>query len=453
MTAARLGRLQDMRRSHPFARLGLLCLLLVMPSLVAAAPAWAQTVTPADEILDQLREDQVAVAPDADVPLDEQAVEQAVQASSVPLYVAAVSHSTVQQFGDIEALVDELGFALGDSDSVVLVISDRPDVHAASGGAAQERGVNASAALAVANTRDEFTEASVTALVREFAAELDQQVARGPADGSSGAGLGGLLPLLALGALGAGGYALLSSRRGSRNRAKELEDARADVESLYGRLGSDVQLLAPGDDPVARQALADASERYTATGALLAKADTPGEFAAARRTAVEGLTAARVVRERLGLDPGPDVPLPPGEGPQLTETARVRVGNEEYDGSPTYEPGRPHYYEGGYYQGQPVPGGWYATPFWQSLLLGGLMSGSLGGRGYGRGYGGGFAGGGLGGGVGGFGGGVIGGGRRGSLGRLGGLGTRRGSGGGWGGGRRGGGGGWGSGGRRGGGGW
>ena len=463
MTSARLGRLDDMRRLRLSARLGLLCLLLVAPSLVAAGPVSAQTVTSTEELVEELRRDQVAIAPDANVPIDEQAVAQAVQASSVPLYVAAVSDSTVQQFGDLRALVDEIGFALGDSDAVVLVISDGPDVHAAAGGAAQERGIDTFAALEASNTRRDFSEASVNALVREFAAEIDRQAATGGASGSSpapatdGGGLGGLVPLLALGALGAGGYALLKSRRTSRSREQELEDARADVESLYGRLGSDVQLLAPGDDPVARQALADASERYNATGALLAKADTPGEYAAARRTAVEGITAARVVRERLGLDPGPDVPMPGGEGPQLTEAARVRIGDEEYDGSPTYQPGRPHYYEGGYYQGQPVPGGWYATPFWQSLLLSGLMSGGLGGGGYRRGYGGGY--GGFGGGISGgsFGGGIGGaaGGRRrtgGFGGSFGGGGSRRG-GGGWGGGRGGGGGWGGGGGRRGGGGW
>ena len=76
----------------------------------------------------------------------------------------------------------------------------------------------------------------------------------------------------------------------------------------------------------------------------------------------------------------------------------MQVGEDEYDGSPRYEPGRPHYYEGGYYGGQAIPGGWYATPFWQTLLMGSLMSGS--GR---RGYG-------YGGRSGGFGGGVFGGG-------------------------------------------
>jgi hypothetical protein len=154
------------------------------------------------------------------------------------------------------------------------------------------------------------------------------------------------------------------------------------------------------------------------------------------------------VRQRLGLDPGPDVPMPEGQGPQLTEPARVQVGEDAYDGSPRYEPGRPHYYEGGYYGGQAIPGGWYATPFWQTLLLGSMMSGGGYGRSHGHGYGG--RSGGFGGGV--FGGGLGGGGMGGGLGG----GRRRSGGGGWSG-RSGGSGGWGRGGgggrRRGGGGW
>jgi hypothetical protein len=206
-------------------------------------------------------------------------------------------------------------------------------------------------------------------------------------DTSSGGGHGGLiLGVLALGALGGGG---LLYQRSRRRRLKDMEGLRADVESLYNRLGSDISTLPGGDDAVAKQALSDAAERYNATGALLATADTPGEFAAARRTAVEGLIATRTARTKLGLDPGPEIPLPPGEGPQLTSEQRVRVGDQEYDGSPTYQPGRGHYYGGGYYNGQVVPGGWYAFPFWETLLMTSVLTGGLGG------FGGGFGGGGY----------------------------------------------------------
>ena len=436
------------------ALLGLVPLLVTALLALGAAPASAQAGAAVDDLVAQLRQDQVAVEPGADVPLDEQAVESAVQSSDVQVYVAAVSEETADRAGSLSSLAIELGTALGDDGAAVLVISDEPGVDAENSRALAARGVDASAAVEAVDNRGDFNEANVTGLVRDFVGVVDRQLATGGATGSPGGGAtpssqgSSLLPVVLLGALGVGAYALVTSRRNAKDRSRQLEDARADVESLYGRLGSDVQTLAPGDDAVARQALADAAERYNATGALMAKADSVGEYAAARRTAAEGIAAARVVRERLGLDPGPDVPMPDSAGPRLTESSRVRVGDEEYEGSPTYQPGRPYYYEGGYYGGRPVPGGWYATPFWQSLLLGSMLSGSLGGRrSYGRrGAFGGGVGGGFGGGIGG---GVTGGGRRrsGAFGRGGGFGGTGGwgRGGGWGGGgggRRGGGGGW-----------
>ena len=44
--------------------------------------------------------------------------------------------------------------------------------------------------------------------------------------------------------------------------------------SLYNRLGSDVATIDARDDPFARQALADAAERYNSAGSLFAEADT-----------------------------------------------------------------------------------------------------------------------------------------------------------------------------------
>lgn len=86
---------------------------------------------------------------------------------------------------------------------------------------------------------------------------------------------------------------------------------RVQVESLRDRLGHDIRTLAPGSDPVAEQALADASERFTACSVLLERADSQPELRTAWLAAVEGLTASRLVRVRLGLDPGPEIPLPP----------------------------------------------------------------------------------------------------------------------------------------------
>jgi hypothetical protein len=198
--------------------------------------------------------------------------------------------------------------------------------------------------------------------------------------------------VLGLGAVGlvgvGGGGAYAISRR--RRRLKELEGRRAEVLSLYDRLGADVQNL-HGDDPIVRQALADAAERYTATGSQLSQADTHQEYDVARRTALEGLQAARTARLKLGLDPGPELPpIAPAYGEQLSAPQQVNAGGKSYQGYPEYTPGAPYYYGGG----GGYPGGWYSFPFWETVLLGSVLSGGFGGgfggggfdSGYDRGY-------------------------------------------------------------------
>ena len=148
----------------------------------------------------------------------------------------------------------------------------------------------------------------------------------------------------------------------------------ADVVSLRDRLGHDVRTLEPGDDPVARQAMADASERLSTCTTLLERADSQAQLRTAWLAAVEGLTASRLVRARLGLDPGPEIPMPPS-GRRLQAPTRIDVGGRTHVGGPAYEPGRPHWFPGGAYDGRYVPGGWYDAPFWPS----GLILGSLGG--------------------------------------------------------------------------
>ena len=88
----------------------------------------------------------------------------------------------------------------------------------------------------------------VTTLVSTFVDRLDAQVAgrSGGTGAAAATGGGSALPwLLGLGALGAGAWALTRSRGDKREQATAMQDARADVESLYARLGSDVQLLPP----------------------------------------------------------------------------------------------------------------------------------------------------------------------------------------------------------------
>lgn len=187
----------------------------------------------------------------------------------------------------------------------------------------------------------------------------------------------------------------------------------ADVTSLLDRLGSDVRTLEAGDDPMSRQAMADASERYSTASSLLERARSQDQLRTAWLAAVEGLHATRLVRGRLGLDLGPAPALPPGPGPQLQHRARVNVDGRDHIGAPSYEPGYSHWFPGGQVGGRPVPGGWYAEPFWPGSLvlgvlsgwaLGSLMTGGMYGGGFGEGDATGDAGGDWGGGDGGGGG-------------------------------------------------
>jgi len=367
-------------------------LLAVLAVLLVPGTAAATTVA---DITGTLQRDHVYVDPRATADVDVETLQAEIGRSSRPVYVAVLPQQAADTTdGGATGLNNVIGRKLreaGVNSSILFTVTGTTltggsgNVGLAAGEAQQ---------IALANQGDDTTDALVGAI-----RQATQAVADGVPSGSTsgggfsttsdqggGAGGGAALGLLALLAVGGGGLLYARSRKRQQHQQQEMDGARADVESLYHRLGADVSNLAPGDDAVARQALADAAERYNATGALLSKSDTPAEFAAARRTAVEGLTAARLVRTRLGLDPGPDVPPPPGEGPQLQAAERVQVGDDEYEGSPTYAPGRQHYFGGGYLGGRMVPGGWYGVPFWETMLISSALSGGFGG--FGGGYGG-----------------------------------------------------------------
>jgi len=162
-----------------------------------------------------------------------------------------------------------------------------------------------------------------------------------------------------------GGGALVSGKRSARRR---LELAQAKVMPYYDRLANELNTLDPKDNSVARQALADASERFTSAGSTLAIADTVEKYGIMRQTVLEGLYAARSARVALGIDPGPALPAADEiRGEQLTAPRQIMVRGQQFDGFPSYRPGAAHYYGGGL----GIPGGWYATPFWQ---LGGTLA-------------------------------------------------------------------------------
>ncbi len=245
-------------------------------------------------------------------------------------------------------------------------------------------------------------------------------VAGSSSKGTSGTTVAVVLVVLAALAAGAIGFVVVRSRRKQRTL---LADARANVLNYYDRLANEVNTIDTKDFVKARQAMGDASERFTAAGSQLAVADSVEDYALARRTSLEGLYAARTARAELGMDPGPDLPpVDEARGEQLTDAREVTVAGQTFQGHPGYTPGAPYFFGGGY----GVPGGWYGTPFWETLLLTSVLSGGFGGgfggggynsgydSGYNAGYqagdGGGNYGGGDFGGGGGFGGGDFGGG-------------------------------------------
>ena len=152
--------------------------------------------------------------------------------------------------------------------------------------------------------------------------------------------------------------------------AKELTDSRSRARRWVERLGGQVYSLEPGDNPAARQALADAAERFTAAGAQAEQAASPEQYRLAELTAHEGLYYVRAARVSLGLDPGPELPALPGQlqAGAVTEDRSVTVDGHEYLASPVAGDRTRHFYPGGTVAGRPVSRGWYSDPWWQSAF-------------------------------------------------------------------------------------
>ncbi len=104
-----------------------------------------------------------------------------------------------------------------------------------------------------------------------------------------------IVVLLAI-VLGRGAAARPASRR-------QLEDARAEAQRWYERLGGQVMNL-HGDDPAARQALADAGERYNAAGGQLQQAKYGPAVRAGPRVGAGGPGYVRAARIGDGHRPG-----------------------------------------------------------------------------------------------------------------------------------------------------
>jgi hypothetical protein len=183
----------------------------------------------------------------------------------------------------------------------------------------------------------------------------------------------GVLLVLIIVVIGAIALAVYSSSKASgRRKAASLADAKADARRLIERLGGQVLNLT-GTDDASKQAMADASERYTAASSQIDQATTVRQAALAKESAIEGLYYARAARVAMGMDPGPELESLAGQSSAgaVTEDRRINFEGREIEASPSPSQRTPNYYPGGRVAGRPVPAGWYSEPWWKPALVAG----------------------------------------------------------------------------------
>jgi len=375
----------------------LLAGLILASALVVPAAMPAVAATPAENAAAALRNDPVYVDPAAEAAsvVDVDALRRQIKSGSTRIVVAVLPASAANSVsGGADGLPAAIGSSLGGRDTVGVLVGN--SFRAASDALPRGEAQSLANGAVSAHPGTGLTADRVNGALRDFVSSVQRarplssgRASSGSSTGSSsdsGSGAGALAILVVAVLLIGGGIGFYIFGRRRRQR-RALQGARAEVLSAYDRLGSDVSTLQPGDDATAKQALADAAERYSATGSLLSSANSEREYAAARRTALEGLAATRVVRQRNGLDPGPEIrPEEATNAPQLDQQRAIAVGGNQYTGYPQYTPGSPYYYGGGMLGGGMVPGGWYAMPFWETMLIGSALGGGFG---YGGGWGGG----------------------------------------------------------------
>lgn len=177
------------------------------------------------------------------------------------------------------------------------------------------------------------------------------------------------------------GLVALSSNRQSRGRRQveqvSFEDAQADARRWIERLGGQVLNLT-GTDTASSQAIADASERYTAANSQIAQAQTVRQAQLARESALEGLHYINAAREIMGLPEGPEIPPLEGQraAGKVTEERTINYDGRQITASPHSSDATPNYYPGGRVAGRPVPAGWYSEPWWAPALISGMWTAS-----------------------------------------------------------------------------
>ena len=239
-------------------RLRLLALLPVLAApLLLAAPAFADT-TPAD-VASALRSDPVFVEPDAEHAKDVDAdkVRSQVQSSSHQVFVAVLPQRAADKLGSARTVAIRVAELTPRSSVLVAFVGDElvavagPDTPFGQG-EAQDL-----VSAASGSATDRLVEA--VSAVQSVGSDSVGGGGNGSGNGggdTSGGGSGALFPIIGLLAVGGGGAYVLSKRRRAK---REMEGLRADVESLYNRLGSDIYTITCVYDLVAKQALSDSS--------------------------------------------------------------------------------------------------------------------------------------------------------------------------------------------------
>ena len=179
-----------------------------------------------------------------------------------------------------------------------------------------------------------------------------------------------IVTLLVVLAIIAGVVWLVRQQQASKTR--ELDDAKSEARRWVERLGGQVLNLV-GTNEAAKQALADAAERYTAAGSQLDQARSVPQARGVTQTAYEGLYYVRAARSAMDLDPGPELPALPGQqqAGAVTESREIELSGHRYGASPNPTGLNTHYYPGGTVAGRPVPRGWYSEPWWRPALVAG----------------------------------------------------------------------------------
>ena len=146
---------------------------------------------------------------------------------------------------------------------------------------------------------------------------------------------GVLLVLVVLVVVALGVVVYGAMRASDRRNAASLDDAKADARRVIERLGGQVINLT-GTDDASKQALADASERYTAAGSQIEQATTAKQALLAKESALEGLYYTRAARVAMGMDPGPELETLAGQrsAGTVTEDRRVNFEGREIEASP-----------------------------------------------------------------------------------------------------------------------